>query len=112
MTRKDRREDYRAFPSSYTDFIELYGRDGRVELGPLPKARLDAARRDLYRWKMFLINADPEDEHARRLVGIWENCELRIEPCVIAEGENTHVLIARPNAVSEALGTMQVPKGQ
>src|SRR3954468_3545539 len=80
--RIDRKTDYRHFPAEYGDMFEQFARDGNVRLGPMPYAKANSSRRDLYRFRLFLINAveeDPEDTFARDLYDAARNVTMRIE---------------------------------
>jgi hypothetical protein len=80
--RTDRKTDYRHFPAEYGDMFEQFARDGNVRLGPMPYAKANSSRRDLYRYRLFLINAveeDPDDTFARELYDAARNVTMRIE---------------------------------
>jgi hypothetical protein len=80
--RTDRKTDYRHFPAEYGDMFEQFARDGNVRLGPMPYAKANSSRRDLYRFRLFLINAveeDPEDTFARDLYDAARNVTMRID---------------------------------
>jgi hypothetical protein len=108
--RTDRKTDYRHFPAEYGDMFEQFARDGNVRLGPMTYAKANSSRRDLYRFRLFLINAveeDPEDTFARDLYDAARNVTMRIEGagnrCFIVLELNPIVAAMRnPEATSEA----------
>src|SRR4051812_22710731 len=108
--RTDRKTDYRHFPAEYGDMFEQFAREGSVRLGPMPYAKANSSRRDLYRFRLFLINAveeDPEDTFARDLYDAARNVTMRIEGagnrCFIVLELNPIVAAMRnPEATSEA----------
>jgi hypothetical protein len=108
--RTDRKTDYRHFPAEYGDMFEQFARDGNVRLGPMTYAKANSSRRDLYRFRLFLINAveeDPEDTFARDLYDAARNVTMRIEgtgsQCFIVLELNPIVAAMRqPEATSEA----------
>jgi hypothetical protein len=90
--------------------FEQFARDGNVRLGPMPYAKANSSRRDLYRYRLFLINAveeDPDDTFARELYDAARNVTMRIEGagnrCFIVLELNPIVAAMRnPEATSEA----------
>lgn len=108
--RTDRKTDYRHFPAEYGDMFERFSRNGHVRLGPMPYSKANSSRRDLYRYRLFLINAveeDPEDTFARELYDAARNVTMRIEgtgnDCFIVLELNPIVAAMRqPEATSEA----------
>jgi hypothetical protein len=108
--RTDRKTDYRHFPAEYGDMFEQFARDGAVRLGPMPYNKANSSRRDLYRYRLFLINAveeDPDDTFARELYDAARNVTMRIEgtgsQCFIVLELNPIVAAMRaPEATSEA----------
>jgi hypothetical protein len=108
--RTDRKTDYRHFPAEYGDMFEQFARDGNVRLGPMTYAKANSSRRDLYRFRLFLINAveeDPEDTFARDLYDAARNVTMRIDgtgsQCFIVLELNPIVAAMRnPEATHEA----------
>lgn len=111
ITRPDRRADYRRYPQSYFDLLTRLSdalNGGNVEaepptLGPFPRSQALTAKRDLYRFKMFLINADPEDGYARALADTFNEFSICMEPVTPGDGKGPHCLVFRPNPITVAM---------
>ena len=87
-TRRDTRTDYRHFPPAYAGLVQRFRDTGRAEVGPLTLAAARSTVRDLYRFRMFLVNAmkdDPDDDYARGLWNVFNEVSLRIEPVAVAD---------------------------
>ncbi len=113
MSRQDTRPDYRHFPSEYSDLLYQYARDGQATLGPMPRNAALSARRDMYRFKMFLmhgIDADPEDAHCRALLAIAVRAVIHVEPVATEEPTGTHMLVVTTNPIVAAMQAIQNAK--
>lgn len=107
--RRDQRRDYRHFPPAYTELLERFEAGGQdtIHLGVMSKREAQGAVRDLYRFKMFIldaINEDPDDDHARRLSTIFSSVTLRVETLAEAKSDDaTHCVVVTLNPVAAAL---------
>lgn len=80
--RLDRKTDYRHFPQAYSELLQRFADEGTARLGPMKYNAALGARRDLYRYRMFLINAvedDPDDTFARELYDAARDVYMRVE---------------------------------
>jgi hypothetical protein len=115
--RPDRRSDYRHFPEAYSELFEQFKMNGTARLGPMPHTNALGGRRDLYRYRTYLISAvetDPDDEYARNLYDAARDVTMRVEGagnrCFIVLELNPIVAAMRnPEATSEARGDTAEP---
>lgn len=80
--RSDRKTDYRHFPAEYGEMLQIFAEKGTYRIGPMPHTQALSSRRDLYRYRMFLINAvedDPDDTFARELYDAARDVIMRVE---------------------------------
>jgi hypothetical protein len=80
--RPDRRSDYRHFPEAYSELFEQFKMNGTARLGPMPHTNALGGRRDLYRYRTYLISAvetDPDDDYARNLYDAARDVTMRVE---------------------------------
>lgn len=104
-TRRSSRRDYRNFPPEYFALLERYERTrAAIRLGPMTRAQANTLRRELYRWKMYLTNADPSDEFAASLTALWN--ELATQISQDTAGDSTaHYLTIGPSQSVAAIRT-------
>lgn len=99
-----RRRDYRHFPEAYSAALFKFSDTGGYALGPMSKGDCEAARRDLYRFKMMLTAAvDDGDEYAGQLLDIFKRVVLKIEPCVVPTPAGDFILTFALNPIVAAM---------
>lgn len=81
-SRPDRRSDYRHFPQAYSELFQQFADAGMARLGPMPHTAALGGRRDLYRYRTYLMSAvetDPDDDYARGLYDAARDVTMRVE---------------------------------
>jgi hypothetical protein len=66
----------------------------------------EAAKRDLYRFKMFLmstVDTTPDDDHCRALMTIASRAVLRVEPVAVEDDRGTHMVTLSLNPIVRSM---------
>lgn len=111
--RLDRRTDYRRFPKPYFDLLdavdELNGELAAkpIRIGPMARKAALPKRRDLYRFKQYLLNADPTDDYARRLGDLFNSITISIEGT-----DDAAWIVITPEVIGAALSGLRELQSQ